>query len=128
MFINTNLAADTSAVNLQQEQLDTPNTSSPASSSPAADSSASLDPSLLRLTETPASIPDDDFAIQDEAGANQAMENLRQSMLGQPGMVMAAQGNQFSEFRPYGNGCEGPTQRPLDCNQLCSPGDSIRYA
>lgn len=96
MFINTNLAADTSAVNLQQEQLDTPNTSSPASSSPAADSSASLDPSLLRLTETPASIPDDDFAIQDEAGANQAMENLRQSMLGQPGMVMAAQGNQFS--------------------------------
>jgi flagellin-like hook-associated protein FlgL len=42
-------------------------------------------------------VQDDDFATQDETGASQAMENLRQSMLGQPGMAMAAQGNQLSD-------------------------------
>jgi len=96
MHINTNLAADASAINLQHAQLDTPAASNPSSSSPETDSSASLDASWQRLLETPASIQDADYAIQDETGADQAMESLRQSMLGQPGLALAAQGNQLS--------------------------------
>ena len=91
MHINTNLAADASAINLQHAQLDTPAASNPSSSSPE-----TLDASWQRLLETPASIQDADYAIQDETGADQAMESLRQSMLGQPGLALAAQGNQLS--------------------------------
>jgi hypothetical protein len=96
MLINTNLASDTSPVALQQKRAETSAASTQALSTLEADSSNPLDPSLQRLTETPSSIQDAAWAIQDEAGASQVMENLRQSMLGQPEMAMAAQGNQLS--------------------------------
>ena len=98
MLINTDLSSDTLALSLQQKRAEASGVSNQASTATAPASSASqLDPLLQRLTDTPSSIQGGDIEIQDESEATKAMGSLLQSMRGQPGMAMAAQGNPLSE-------------------------------
>jgi hypothetical protein len=98
MLINTDLSSDTLPLSLQQKRTEALGASSQAASStPPASTASQLDPLLQRLTDTPSHVQDGDVQIQDESEATQAMGSLLQSMRGQPGMAMAAQGNPLAE-------------------------------
>lgn len=56
-----------------------------------------LDSSLQRLTDAPADVEDADWAIQDEAGADQATSLASLHILQQPGAALASQANQLSQ-------------------------------
>ncbi len=95
MHITTDLSTEASAGSLQQKRAEASGTSRPAASATQSGAAASeLEPSLQRLIETPPSIPDANFEIQDQSGASQAVAFLRQSMMGQRATVLAAQANQ----------------------------------
>jgi hypothetical protein len=98
MFITTDLSTDSALASRQNPRPAAGATASQTSAAPANDSAASqLDPSLQRLAGLPAGAQDADQEIQDEQGAGQAVEFLRQSMMGQPATAMTAQGNQLSQ-------------------------------
>jgi flagellin-like hook-associated protein FlgL len=98
MLINTDLPADTTLASRQSQRTDSGTTASQTfatATNGAADSQ--LDPSLQRLADLPAGVQDSDWEIQDEHGATQALDSLRQGMLGQPGLALAAQANQLPQ-------------------------------
>jgi hypothetical protein len=95
MHINTDFSTEASTGSLQQKRAEASGTSRPASSATQAGAATSqLEPSLQCLIETPSSVQDADFEIQDQSGASQAVTFLRQSMMGQPATALAAQANQ----------------------------------
>jgi hypothetical protein len=95
MLITTDLTTEAATGSFQQTRAEESGTSRPASSATQGDAVTSqLEPSLQRLIETPSSIQDADFEIQDQPGASQAVAFLRQSMMGQPATALAAQANQ----------------------------------
>jgi hypothetical protein len=98
MFINTDLSTDSALASRQNPRTAAAATASQTSPAPANGSAASqLDPSLQRLAGLPTGAQEADREIQDEQEAGQAVESLRQSMMGQPATAMTAQGNQLSQ-------------------------------
>ena len=89
MQINPNISAD-SASNLLR-----PRSEAGAATPTQSKNSSEIDPSLQRLTEPTELESDGD--IQDEAGANQAISFLSQSLLNQPGLAIKAQANPLSQ-------------------------------
>jgi hypothetical protein len=98
MLINTDLSTDNTLTGLLKQR-PTPGASGSQTTSTAANGTdaSQLDPSLQRLTNLPAGAQDADWAIQDEQGAGQALDTLRQGILGQPATALAAQGNQLPQ-------------------------------
>lgn len=95
MFINTDLSTDNLALTFQQKRAE--GSAQTAASMPAGSIASQLDSSLQRLTDIPDGVQSGDWEIADEQGAGLAVESARQSMLLQPGSVLAAQANQVSE-------------------------------
>jgi flagellin-like hook-associated protein FlgL len=94
MLINTDLSADTAFASRQNPLAAGGASASQTTSAATTDSAASqLDPSLQRL----AGVQDTGREIQDEHEAGQVLESLRQGILGQPGVSLAAQANQLSQ-------------------------------
>jgi flagellin-like hook-associated protein FlgL len=91
MTINPNSAADNLLSTIQTKQAGAASTSQQQSSE-----GATVDPSLQQLTD-PISVQDADWALEDEAGAGEAVGAASQFMANQLGLAMTAQGNQLSE-------------------------------
>jgi flagellin-like hook-associated protein FlgL len=97
MLINTDLSTNVASPGLQSPRTQAGTTSSQSSSTTGdASASSQIGASLQRLTDLPSGVQDANRAIQDEAGANHAVEMARQGMLQQPGTALAAQANQLS--------------------------------
>jgi len=90
MQINPNTPSDNLLASIQTKQ------AGAASTPQQSSDGANIDPSLQRLTE-PLSVQDADWALEDEAGASEAVGTASQFMAKQPGLAMTAQGNQFSQ-------------------------------
>jgi hypothetical protein len=97
MLISTDLSTDNLALSLQPKRPDLSGASSQVAAAPQAGSASQLDPLFQRLTESPSSIQNGNSEVQDESQATQVMNSLFQSMRGQPGIALAAQGNPLSE-------------------------------
>jgi hypothetical protein len=98
MLINTDLSSETALVNHQNPRTAAGANASQTASAPAtASDSSQLDTSLQRLAGVPVGTQDAQWEIQDEQGAGQAVNFLRQNMMGQPGTAMAAQANQLPQ-------------------------------
>jgi flagellin-like hook-associated protein FlgL len=98
MLINPNLPSETALAGRQSAlPVAGAATSQTSSTATTASAASQLDPFLQRLADLPAETPDAQFGIQNEQGAQQSTEFLRQAMMGQPGMAMTAQANQISQ-------------------------------
>ncbi|HEY3913355.1 MAG TPA: hypothetical protein VGN61_02615 [Verrucomicrobiae bacterium] len=89
MQINPNISADSAGSLLR------PRSDAGAATPTQSENSSEIDPSLQRLTE-PAEL-ESDGDIRDEAGTNQAISFLSQSILNQSGSAMKAQANPLSQ-------------------------------
>jgi flagellin-like hook-associated protein FlgL len=94
MLINTDLSPETATLTRPQNRTET---SVPASTTQNSQAASQLDPSLQRLTDTPVEMQDADWAIQDEAGADQATSFASLNILQQPGTALTSQANQMSQ-------------------------------
>jgi flagellin-like hook-associated protein FlgL len=94
MYINTDLSSDTGALARPQSRTEA---GAPASTNQSSENASQLDSSLQRLTGNPVDVQDAEWAIQDEAGANQATSFASLNILKQPGMALASQANQLSQ-------------------------------
>jgi hypothetical protein len=97
MLINANLSTETALASRQNPRtVAGPTASQTASAASNATAATELDPSLQRLTDLPVGAQDSEREIQDQQGAGQTLESLRQTIMGQSQMAMAAQANQLS--------------------------------
>jgi flagellin len=94
MLINADLSSENAILARSQNRTDPGAT---ASTAPNGAGAGSLDSSIQGLTSTPVDVQDADWAIQDEAGADQATSLASLNILHQSGLALNAQANQLPQ-------------------------------